>query len=84
MADEFIKGLGIATIAGFGWMILSGWYTTPGFAETQLVGPAPENLDAYGELALFFREGLFWFMVLGAITFWVVIPAVKQLRQSDT
>ena len=28
MADEFAKGLGILTIAGLGWMVLSGWYTT--------------------------------------------------------
>ncbi len=83
MADEFVKGLGIATAAGLGWMVLSGWYTTPGFEEAQLIGEAPETLDVYGQLALLSREALFWFAVLGALTFWVVIPAVNQLRAGD-
>ncbi len=80
MADEFVKGLGIVTTAGLGWMVLSGWYTTPGFEETQLIGGAPETLDVYGELALLSREALFWFMVLGLLTFWVLIPGLNQLR----
>ena len=82
MADEFVKGLGIVTVAGLGWMILSGWYTTPGFEDTQLIGELPESPDLYGQLALVTREALFWFMVLGAVTFWVVIPAVNQLRSA--
>jgi hypothetical protein len=82
MADEFVKGLGIATTAGLGWMILSGWYTTPGFEEAQLIGPVPETVDVYGELALVSREALFWFMVLGVFTFWVLVPVLNQLRSS--
>ena len=82
MADEFVKGLGIVSVAGLGWMTLSGWYTTPGFEDVQLIGEAPETVDAFGELALLSREALFWFMVLGALTFWVVLPAVNQLRAS--
>lgn len=82
MADEFVKGLGIVTTAGLGWMILSGWYTTPGFEDTQLVGEAPGTVDIYGELALVSREALFWFMVLGALTFWVIIPGINQLRDA--
>ena len=80
MADEFVKGLGIVTTAGLGWMILSGWYTTPGFEDTQLVGELPESVDAFGQLALVSREALFWFMVLGALTFWLLLPAVREAR----
>lgn len=80
MADEFVKGLGIATAGGLGWMVLSGWYTTPGFEDTQLLGEAPANPDVYGELALLSREALLWFTVLGVLTFWVLIPALNQYR----
>jgi hypothetical protein len=80
MADEFAKGFGVLTVAGLGWMVLSGWYTTPGFEEVQLVGHPPENLDAYGQVALLAREALFWFAVIGALTFWVVIPAINRYR----
>ncbi|MDZ7702750.1 MAG: hypothetical protein U5J98_12210 [Halobacteriales archaeon] len=82
MADEFVKGLGIVSAAGLGWMTLSGWYTTPGFEDAQLIGEAPETVDVFGELALVSREMLFWFMVLGALTFWVVIPGLNQVRAS--
>jgi hypothetical protein len=82
MADEFVKGLGIASAAGLGWTTLSGWYTTPGFEETQLIGHPPETLDVYGQIALVSREALFWFMVLGLLTFWVLIPGLNQLRSA--
>ena len=82
MADEFVKGLTIVSAAGLGWMTLSGWYTTPGFEDTQLIGEVPETVDVFGELALVSREMLFWFMVFGALTFWVVIPGINQLREA--
>lgn len=82
MADEFAKGLGILTAAGLGWMVLAGWYTTPGFEEEQLLGEAPANPDVYGQLGLLLKDALFWFAVLGALTFWVVIPGIRQLRES--
>lgn len=82
MGDEFAKGFGILTAAGLGWMILSGWYTTPGFADTQLIGEPPANLDTFGELALVTREALFWFAILGALTFWVILPGIRQLRNA--
>ena len=48
MADEFMKGFGIFASAGLAWMILSGWFTTPGFETTQLIAPVPETaVDAY-------------------------------------
>lgn len=40
MADEFIKGLGIFTAGGLGWVVLAGWYRTSSFESSQqLVEP---------------------------------------------
>ncbi|WP_435345564.1 DUF7314 family protein [Haloarchaeobius sp. HRN-SO-5] len=80
MADEFIKGLSIATGAGLIWMVLAGWYNTPGFEETQLLGPNPTDPGAFEAVALIVKDGLFWFMILGALTFWVVIPVARELQ----
>lgn len=81
MADEFIKGLGIAVTAGFGWMVLSGWYNTPEFGSTeQMLHAPPENLDVYGQLAMVLRDALLVFAVLGILTFWVLIPAYREAR----
>lgn len=82
MADEFAKGLGILTTAGLAWMVLSGWYTTASFEEGQLLAAPPENPDFYGQLALFLREGLFWFAILGTLTFWVLVPAINEARNA--
>ncbi|WP_458187364.1 DUF7314 family protein [Haladaptatus sp. NG-WS-4] len=82
MADEFAKGLGIATAAGLAWMVLSGWYTTPGFEDTQLIGEIPGSLDMYGNLAIILREAFFWFAIFGMIFFWVIVPGVRQIRQA--
>jgi len=84
MADEFIKGFGILTAGGLAWMVLSGWYTTPSFEETQLVAEIPSNLDTYGQAAIVLREVLFWFTILGVVTFWVVLPALDQLREASS
>lgn len=84
MADEFIKGLAIATGAGLIWMVLAGWYNTPGFEDTQLVGPDPADPSALEAIALVVKDGLFWFMILGALTFWVVLPAARELRTRFT
>lgn len=83
MADEFAKGLGIATAAGLGWMVLAGWYNTPEFfSENQLLEPAPENLDLYGELAIVLRDALLVFAVLAMLTFWFLLPAYREARAS--
>jgi hypothetical protein len=83
MADEFAKGFGILVTAGLGWMILAGWYNTPNFTE-QFSGasPNPETLGTYAQLALALKDVLFWFAILGAITFWIVIPAFEQARNA--
>lgn len=84
MADEFVKGLGIATTAGLAWMVLSGWYNTPTFDSTrQMLEPAPQSLDVYGQLALVLRDAMLVFGILGALTFWVFIPAVQQARATN-
>ncbi|UPV73459.1 hypothetical protein M0R89_13005 [Halorussus limi] len=84
MADEFAKGFGILTGGGLVWMVLSGWYTTPGFEDTQLLGKIPGNLDTYGQFAIMLREVMFWFTVLGVVTFWVVLPALEELREASS
>lgn len=78
MADEFVKGLGIFTVAGLGWLVIAGWYNTT--EDVQLTGPPPEGLGTYAEMALLLKEVLFWFAILGTITFWIVIPAVREAR----
>ena len=80
MADEFMKGLAIATGGGLLWMVLSGWYTTPGFEKAQLWGAIPPELDAYGQAAIMLRSVTAWFIIFGILTFWVLIPAFQQIR----
>ena len=81
MSDEFIKGLTALCGGLFGWMILSGWYATESFeSTTQLISEPTEPAEIYGALAITLREALFWFAIVGALTFWVLIPAARQAR----
>lgn len=80
MADEFAKGFGILMTAGLGWMIIAGWYQTPGFADTQLFGERPSDPGTYAEIALTVGDALFWFAIFGVLTFWFVIPAGRKVR----
>lgn len=86
MADEFIKGLGIFTGAGLGWVVLAGWYRTPGFESTrQLVSPVspnPANADMFNLLAIGLMDALFWFALLGPLAFWLVLPAIREARNA--
>jgi hypothetical protein len=86
MADEFIKGLGIFTGAGLGWIVLAGWYRTPSFESTQqLVGPtspAPANADLFNLLGIVLMDVLLWFAILGPLAFWVLLPAVREARDA--
>ena len=86
MADEFIKGLGIFTGAGLGWLVLAGWYRTPGFESTrQLVSPVspdPASADMFNLLAIGLMDTLLWFAILGPLAFWVVLPAIRQARKA--
>ena len=84
MADEFIKGLGIFTGGGLAWMVLASWYRTTGFESTdQLVAPVTvEGADLYNSLGVALMDIMFWFTLVGALTFWVLIPAGRQARQA--
>lgn len=85
MADEFAKGAGIFTGGGLLWMVLAGWYRTPSFESTnQLIAPLtvdPASADLLNALAITLLEVVFWFTILGTLTFWVVIPAARQTNQ---
>lgn len=82
MADEFAKGLSVFVGGGFVWFLMSAWFNTPSFEGTQLIAPNPDpsTLNAYGQLAVMVKDVMFWFAILGALTFWVVIPAIEQAR----
>jgi hypothetical protein len=85
MADEFAKGAGIFTAGGLLWMVLAGWYRTPEFGSTnQLIAPLtvdPASADVLNALAIALIDVVFWFTILGSLTFWVVIPAGRQARR---
>jgi hypothetical protein len=82
MADEFAKGLGIATAGGLAWMVLAGWYNTPSFESgSQMLDPTtPEKLDIYGQMAVVLRDAFLVFAILGPVVFWFLIPAVREAR----
>ena len=82
MADEFAKGLAVFMGAGLAWLTLAGWYRTPEFEGdgVQLVAPAETPQTVYGELGVALMDVMAWFAVIGALTFWVVIPAFDEAR----
>jgi len=82
MADEFIKGFGIFVTAMLGWLTIAATFNTPSFEGTQLTAPNPETTDVYIQIALILKDALFWVGILGAVTFWVVIPAIEQARDA--
>ncbi|MFA1610502.1 DUF7314 family protein [Halobellus rubicundus] len=85
MADEFVKGLGIFTSAGLAWMVLAGWYRTPSFESSQqLVAPLSlgDSATMFDTLGVLLMDVFFWFAIIGALTFWVGIPAVRQAREA--
>lgn len=82
MADEFAKGFGILVTAGLGWMTLASWYNTPSFEGAQLTAPDPAAQTALDQLALVAKDGLFWFAILGFLTFVVLIPALREARRA--
>lgn len=80
MADEFMKGMGMLTGAGLVWMVLAGWYNTPSFDGAQLNGPSPEGLATLDQIALVLRDVMAVVAIGGALLFWVVIPAINEMR----
>ena len=81
MADEFMKGFAILTGGLLVWMTFAAWFNTPDFYDTQLVGPDPEDPGTYTEIALILRDAALYFALLGALTFWVIIPAGRRARR---
>jgi hypothetical protein len=80
MADEFIKGFGILTTAGLVWMTLAGWYQTPSFFMTnQLIAPPPEPGNVFDAISIFLIDVFLWTALLGALTFWILIPAGREI-----
>jgi len=83
MADEFIKGLGLFCGAGLAWMVLAGWYRTPSFESSrQLIAAPPEPNTVFDAIGIFLNDVFFWTAIVGALTFWVLIPAINQFRGS--
>lgn len=84
MADEFAKGFGILVTGGLGWLIIAAMYNTPSFDGTQLLAPNPDpaTLGTYELLIVNLKDILFWFAIFGALTFWVIIPAIEQARDA--
>lgn len=82
MADEFIKGLGMVASGGLIWLSISAWFTTAGFGGTQLIAAPPEDAGLYVNVLLTVRGIALWTMILGALTFWIVIPAVREGRRA--
>lgn len=81
MADEFVKGFAIFVTAGLGWMTLAGWYNTPSFEGKQLLGATQGVATAYDSLGIVLRDVLFFFAVIGALTFWVFLPLGRKLLE---
>lgn len=82
MADEFMKGLGILTGAGMFWFVVSAQMNTPSFEGTQLIASDPEEVGLYADLLLSIKDVAFWFAILGALTFWFLIPAFREGRRA--
>ncbi len=82
MADEFIKGLGLTSVGGLVWLSISAWFNTEGFAGTQLVAAPPDDIGLYVNVLLTIREIALWTAILGALTFWIVIPALREGRRA--
>jgi hypothetical protein len=83
MADEFIKGLALFALGGLGWITFGAWYRTPSYYEiVQLVNPAEGVETVYGQVGVLTGDALYWLMILGPLTFWVLIPITRQIRSS--
>ncbi len=81
MADEFMKGFGLLSGAGLLWMVFASWYRTTSFESTrQLIAAPPEPNTVFDTIGIFFADLMLWLALVGAFTFWVLIPAGRQAR----
>jgi hypothetical protein len=85
MADEFMKGLSLSMVGALGWFIFAGWYRTPEYyAIQQLTVQAPEPNNVYQAIGIFASDAFLWLMILGPVTYWILIPIFRELRRSMT
>ena len=83
MAVELLKGLALVAPGGLGWITFGAWYRTPSYYEVvQLVNPAEGVETVYGQVGVLTGDALYWLMILGPLTFWVLIPITRQIRDS--
>jgi hypothetical protein len=83
MTDEFIKGLTLFVLGALGWITFAGWYRTPSYyVVAQLVGEPQGVNTTFGEIGVLAGDVFVWLMVLGPLTFWLLIPASRELRAS--
>jgi hypothetical protein len=83
MADEFMKGFGLISGAGLLWIVFAGWYRTSSFESTkQLIEAPPEPNTVFDAMGIFFADLALWVALIGAFTFWIVLPAARQARGS--
>lgn len=80
MADEFMKGFAMLVVFGLLWMVLAGWYNTPGFEGAQLLGETTGAGTLYDQIGYVLRDGFLWAAILGPITFWLLIPMARAYR----
>ena len=83
MADEFMKGLALFSLGGLGWLTFAGWYRTPSFYDINQLFADPTGVaSAYDEIGVLAGDVFFWLMIVGALTFWVLVPASRELRSA--
>lgn len=83
MADEFMKGLGIFTGASLAWMVFASWYRTPSFESSrQLIAAPSEPANVFDVVGIFLGDVLFWMAIVGPLTFWVLVPALRRAQES--
>ncbi len=83
MADEFMKGLALFTLGGLGWLTFAGWYRTPSFYNIDQLFSDPTGVNSvYDEIGVLAGDAFFWLMIIGALTFWVLVPATRELRET--
>lgn len=80
MADEFAVGGIFATVGGFLWLIFAGLYKTPSFAEQfSKAVENPVNIGIPIDIGLFLADLSLALMILGPITWWIVVPLAKWM-----
>ena len=61
----------------------ASWYRTSSFESTQqLVEPVSAGETIFDALGVALMDAFFWFTLIGALTFWVLIPAGRQARKT--